>query len=154
MWKPAKFVSILLWVLAIVSVLICIYVFVQAGSLNAKVPEERMQMMGVLEPMFIWAYILIALAIFAAIILPIPALLKNPRGLKGIVFGILGFGAVILVAWLLSNGDPLPFTPGHAPVSEGEIKFADMNIISIYIMFTLTVLALIGSTIVSKLRSR
>ena len=154
MWKPAKFVSILLWILAIISVLICMYVFVQCGALDAKVPEERMQMMGVLEPMFVWIYILVVLAIFVAVILPIPALIKNPRGLKAMVFGILGFGAVILVSWLLSKGDPLPFTPGHAPVSEQEIKFADTNIISIYIMFILTVLALIGSTVISKLRSR
>lgn len=147
MWKPGKVVTILLWVLAIVSVVLSVYVFIRCGALNEKNPEERDIMMGVINPMFIWTYILIIITALAAIVMPLPQLIRNPKGLVRMLLGVLAFGVVILVAYLLSSADALPFAASHDPVSESTIRFADVNLYSMYIMFTLTIVTVLFSSV-------
>lgn len=147
MWKPGKAVTILLWVLSIISVIICVYIFVKCGALNENNPEEKAEMLSVINPAFIWMYILIILAALVAIVMPLPQLLRNPKSLMRMLFGILGFGVVILIAYSLSSTNALPFAPNHAPVSEDTLKFADVNLYTIYIMFGLTIVTVLFSSV-------
>ncbi|MDR1054802.1 MAG: hypothetical protein LBL90_03045 [Prevotellaceae bacterium] len=151
MWKPGKVVTILLWVLSIISIALCLYAFIRCGQLNEKNPEEREIMMGVIDPMFVWIYILVIITALCAIVMPLPQLIRNPKGLVRMVFGIVSFGLVILVAYLLSSSDPLPFPASHDPISEGTIKFADVNLYSLYIMFALTIITVLFSSVFVKL---
>lgn len=154
MWKANKLITVLLWGLAVISVGLCFYVFIKSGQLNTKIPEDQDVLVGVIDPLFIWVYILVAITALLAVFLPLPQVAENPKSAAGILVGLLGFVAVVGLSYLFANSEPLPFTPGHAPVGEGIIKFADVNLIAVYIMLLATILVTIGTSIwnVFKLR--
>ncbi|MDR0385004.1 MAG: hypothetical protein LBH60_02880 [Prevotellaceae bacterium] len=154
MWKANKFVNILLWVLALVSVLLCLYVFIQCGKLNASISDEKAKMMDVINPMLIWTYILIGIAAVLTVFLPIPQMIKNPKSAIGILVGLLAFVVVVGTSYLFASGEPLPFIPGHAPVSEGIIKFTDINLISTYIMLGATIFVTLATSVLNVLKMR
>jgi hypothetical protein len=154
MWKANKFVSILLWVLALISVGLCLYVFIRCGSLNAAIAEDKAEMMKVIAPMLTWAYILAGIAAVLTIFLPIPQMIENPKSAMGILGGIAALGLVIGIAYLFSSSDPLPFISGHPPVSEWTIKFTDVNLISTYIVLGATILVMVASSIVNFVKMR
>jgi glucan phosphoethanolaminetransferase (alkaline phosphatase superfamily) len=152
MWKANKFVNISLWILALISVILCLWVFIQCGRLNAV--TQKAEMMAVINPMLIWSYILVGIAAVLTIFLPIPQVIENPKSAIGIAIGLLAFIVVIAVSYFFASGEQLTFTPGHAPVSEGTIKFADVNLISVYIMLFATILVTVGASIVNILKMR
>jgi hypothetical protein len=154
MWRANKFVKILLWVLASISVGLCIWAFIGCGRLNAGIAAEKAAMMNVINPMLIWSYILVGIAAVLAVFLPVPQMIDNPKSALGILGGLVAFAIVIGVSYLFSSSDPLPFLPGHPPVSEGTIKFTDVNLISTYIMLGATILVMVGSSIVNILKMR
>ena len=151
MWKSSKYISILLWVLVLVSVLLCGYAFVGCGRLYKGQIEE---LMAVINPMLIWAYILVGVAAALAVFMPVPQVARNPKSALGIAAGFLGFVVVVGLAYLFAAGDPLPFTPGHEPVTEGTIKFADVNIIAVYIMLFSTILVTLGASVWNMFKLR
>jgi hypothetical protein len=154
MWKANKFVNISLWVLAVISILLCVYVFIQCGKLNARIAEDKIEMLDVISPLLIWVYILVGITAVLAIFLPIPYMIKNPKSATGILTGLVAFGLVVGIAYLFSSGDPLPFIPGHPPVSEGMIKYTDVNLISVYIMLGATIFVTVASSIVNIFKLR
>jgi hypothetical protein len=150
MWKANKFVNILLWVLALVSVVICVYVFVECG--NPDVTKEGM--MAAINPMLVWSYILVGIAAAAAVLLPLPQVIQNPKSALGILAGLVAFAVVVGLAYAFASGDPLPFTQGHDAVSEGTIKFTDVNLIAVYIMLGATILVTLATSIINIFKLR
>ncbi|MDR1341281.1 MAG: hypothetical protein LBK58_14690 [Prevotellaceae bacterium] len=154
MWKANKFVNILLWVLAIVSVALCGYAFIGCGNLDVvtQVPE----MMEVINPMLVWSYILIGIAAVLTIFLPIPQMIENPKSAIGILVGILAFVVVVGVSYLFASEylDPRLILPGQEVPSEGTVKFSDVNLISTYIMLGATILVTLASSVVNFLKLR
>jgi hypothetical protein len=149
MWKANKFVNILLWVLALISVGLCIWAFVGSGATT-----EQAEMMAAINPMLIWSYVLVGIAAVLTVFLPIPQVIENPKSAIGIAVGILAFALVVVISYLFASGEPLNFNPGHPPVSEGTIKFTDVNLISVYIMLSATILVTIGASIANVLKMR
>ena len=145
MWKANKFVNTLLWVLAGISVVLCAYVFIKCAGMDES--NQKEEMLSVVNPVFVWMYVLIGITALLSILLPIPHVVENPKSGKGILVGIVGFLIVVGIAYALSKTDNLPFTPGHDPVSKGTLKFADVNLFSMYLMLTGTVLSLVISGI-------
>ncbi|MDR2465868.1 MAG: hypothetical protein LBD35_00630 [Prevotellaceae bacterium] len=152
MWKANKLVTILLWVLALVSVAICAYAFIACGQLDAKM--NRAEMMSVIDPMLILAYVLVGLAALLAVFLPVPQVVGNPKSAVGIVIGIVCLGVVIGLSFAFASVEQLPFTPGHAPVSDETLKFADVNIISVYIMLAATIVVTLGASLANMIKLR
>ncbi|MDR1897777.1 MAG: hypothetical protein LBR10_13410 [Prevotellaceae bacterium] len=152
MWKASKYINILLWVLAIISVVLCGYVFVKCGNLSAV--SQREEMVSVINPIFVWSYILVGITALLAILLPVPQVIKSPKSALGIFVGLVGLAIVIVLSILFANGDQLPFTPGHDPVSESTIKFADMNIISIYIILGAAILVTLVTSVVNIIKQK
>jgi hypothetical protein len=152
MWKASKFVNILLWVLAVISVVFCVYAFIRCESLD--IAYQQAEMMEVITPMLVWSYILVGIAAVLAIFLPVPQVIENPKSAMGILVGIVAFVVVVGASYLFASGEQIPFTPGHEPVSEGTLKFTDVNVISIYIMLGATILVTIASSVVNILKMR
>jgi hypothetical protein len=113
-------------------------------------------MMDVIDPVLIWAYILVGIAAVLTIFLPVPQVIENPKSAIGIAVGILAFVIVILVSYLFASEymDPRLILPGQAPPGEGIAKFADINIISVYIMLFATIFVTIGASIAKVLKMR
>ena len=151
MWKPNKNVKILLWVIAAVSVIICIYVFIASNGLSPKVPEDMDKLSSVLNPLLYCVYVLLVFTVIIAIVLPIPQLLKNPKGLRTMVFGIVAFGLVIFVAYLLSSTEQPAWIKPDKPISDGTLILVDMNLIMLYMMLGLTVVVAVCAQYIVKL---
>jgi hypothetical protein len=151
MWKINRFVNILLWVLAVISVGLCIWAFIGCG--NASTREE---MMDVINPMMIWSYILVAIAAIIALCLPIPQMIENPKSAVGVLGGVLALGAVIGISYLFSSGylDSRLVLPTQEAPGTGIVKFADVNLISTYIMLGATILVMIASSIINVVKMR
>jgi hypothetical protein len=152
MWKASKFVNILLWVLALISIVLCGYVFIKCGTLDAK--SEKAEMMAVINPMLVWSYILVGIAAVVAVFLPLPQVIENPKSAIGILIGLVAFIVVVGLAYVFAVGDALPFPPGHDPVSEGAIKFTDVNLIAVYIMLGATILVTLVTSALNVLKLR
>jgi hypothetical protein len=152
MWKANKFVNILLWVLALISVILCGYVFIRCGNLD--VVSQKDEMLNVIDPILVWSYILVGIAAVLAVFLPVPHVIENPKSAIGIFVGIVAFIVVVGISYLFASAEQLPFTPGHPPVSDGTIRFADVNLISTYIMLGATILVTLASSVVNILKIR
>lgn len=143
-------------VLMVISAIIGIYTFIRCISLDAKIEEEYELMIGAIDIVFYWTYILLAIAILALIVTPIPYIITNPGVLKNFGIGIVAIGIVILLAYLFSSDAPLPFL---GPVEEVKEKnsyslLADLNIISMYIMSIAAIAAIAFSGVRNMIISR
>lgn len=118
-----------------------IYTWVATGQ-----TDDKVEMVSAVDPLFIWTYILVAIAIIALIIVPLPYMLSNPKTMKKFGLGIVALGVVILLAFMLSSDNPMPFIEGAATKNEWS-RWADVNIISMYIMTGLAILAIVFSGI-------
>lgn len=125
-----------------------IYTWVVTGQL-----DDKGEMVSAVEPLFIWTYILVVVAILALIVVPLPYMLKNPKTMKKFGIGIIALAVVILLAYMLSSDNSLPFIENAASKNEWS-RWADINIISIYIMSGAAILAIIVSGIGSRLISK
>ena len=59
-----------------------IYTWVATGQSDDKVAQA-----GLIDPLFIWTYILVAIAVLAVLIVPIPYFISNPKKLRKTLFG-------------------------------------------------------------------
>jgi hypothetical protein len=151
MWKANKFVNLLLWALALISLGLCVWAFI-----GCETTTDQEEMMTIINPMLVWSYTLVGIAAVLTVFLPLPQVIENPKSAIGIVVGILAFGVVILISYLFASTDlhPSLILPGQVTPNEGTIKFADVNIISVYIMLFATILVTIGASIANVLKMR
>lgn len=154
MWKANKLVTILLWVLAGISVALTIHLFYACAGMDARIESQHQEMMSALGPMTVWVTVLLILTVAVTVLLPIPELVKNPKSALGMLGGLAALGLVVLISYLMADGSQLPFTPGHAPVSESTIIFADVNMTSCYIMLGATILTLVATGIIDFIKLR
>ena len=137
-----KITNIISIVLMIIGAILGIYTWIATGQI-----DDKAEQIATIEPIFIWTYILLALAILVLIIVPIPYMISNPGSMKKFGIGLALLGVVMLIVYLLSSNDPLPFVEDAAAKNEYS-RLADMNIISMYIMTGLAILAVIGSGVI------
>lgn len=88
-----------------------------------------------------WAYVLIALTLIAWVVVGGIVLAKdNPKGLLGVVFGVVALAVACGVAYLLASGDPVS---GREEFTAVTLKQTDTVLNLIYLLGALTVLAII-----------
>ncbi len=136
--KLSNIVSI---VLMVIGAAFGIYTWVVTGQTDDKIAQA-----ATIDPLFIWTYILVAVAILALIIVPLPYMIKNPKSLVKFGLGIVALGVVVLVAYILATDSPLPFIENAAEKNTWS-KWADVNIISMYILTVLALVAILLSSI-------
>ena len=153
MWKPNKNVKILLWAIAAISVIVCVYVLVASNGLSPRNPDDLDKLASVLNPLLYCVYILLAFTVIVAIVMPIPQLIKNPKGSVRMVLGVVAFGLVILVAYLFaSSGNQDSFFDGKGnPIPEGTITLVSMNLYMLYLMLGLTIVVAVFAQYIVKL---
>ena len=94
-------------------------------------------------------YFLIAVAIIAAVVLPLIKAAGNPRSLITIGAGILGLGVIFLIGYALAGNEVLPFYARYEIDSSGS-KVIGGALITMYMLIILALLG-IAVTEVSKL---
>jgi len=114
----SKSLSIVLYVLLGISALLGILFY--AGGISS-------------EAIIYWCYALFGLATIAAIVFPIMAMVKNPKGAKSALVGVIALLAVFGISYVLAGDEMLPkyydFISGPA-----ASKQVGMGLIAFYIL--------------------
>lgn len=92
------------------------------------------------------AYVLIILGILLAIVLPLISAFSNPRSLVGGAVGIVAIVVVFFIGWSLSGNEVLPtYTDNN--ITEASSKFIGGALITMYILISLAIIAIVFSEI-------
>jgi hypothetical protein len=91
-------------------------------------------------------YVLLVVAILAAMVFPIINGIKSPKGLKGTLIG-LGFLLVIFVISYAVSGSDVSSKQMSMGVDETEMKLIGAGIVMFYITLLLSIVGLIYSEI-------
>lgn len=121
-----KYLSILKYVLLIISALVVI---------GVAVTYTDGQESSMLNLMLVWAVVMILLTIAAIIIMPLVGVFQNP---KSAVQGLIGLGALVvvfLVSYALSNDNPIHLASGKVMDDSFSLKFSDTALYATYITF-------------------
>ena len=103
--------------------------------------------LGDVDPMLIWGYILLGIAVAAVIILPLFNLVKNP---KGAVRSLVGLGIVVVLAaicYALSSDAPVVNSAGGFFEDSAVLKISDTGLYLTYIALAVAILAAIRGEI-------
>lgn len=129
-----KYLSILKYVLLIISALVVI---------GVAVTYTEGQESSMLNLMLVWALAMILLTIAAIIIMPLVGVFQNP---KSAVQGLIGLGAIVvvfLVSYALSNDNPIPLPSGKVMDDSFSLKFSDTALYATYITFAGVIVSII-----------
>lgn len=100
-----------------------------------------------------WAYALLAITVVVLILFAIVDLLKGfkeaPKKAMGGLMTLVGIAVLLLVTYMIGDGTILNI-PGYegADNVEGTLKMTDMWLYSAYIMFAITMLAILVSPLI------
>ena len=136
-----KSTNIIAIALMVIGAVLGIYTWMVTGQ-----AEGAEAQVTAIDPLFIWTYILVAIAVLAVIIVPLPYMISNIGTMKKFGVGVLALGIVFLVVFLMAGDNPLPFIDGAASKNEWS-KWADVNILAMYIMTGFAILAIVASGI-------
>ncbi|MDR0754083.1 MAG: hypothetical protein LBF04_01710 [Prevotellaceae bacterium] len=141
-----KTLNIITIILFVVSIIIGIFTFVNASAI--KDGES-----GLLNPLFYWTLVLLIITVVLALLLPLPAILRNPKLLRRTLFIIAGIVVAVGVVYLLSKGAPdkeeimKTLTPIQQDEYTSSSLVANMNIIAVEIALLLAIVAVLWSAI-------
>jgi len=101
--------------------------------------------------MIYWVYILLGIAILAAVGIPLVGMITNPkRGLKTLISVVI-LGVILFAAYQLGSGEELELAGYSGPDNiYSRLKLTDMVIFSVYALLGVSILSLLYSS-VSKL---
>lgn len=140
-----KISKIVLWVLAIISVVMTVlYLYFKGEDGGPSIDKWTTIYLG-------WAYIMLAISILAVVLLPLLTFKERKFSFKSIL--VILVGGVILIggAYLLAPGGSL--TLANGTVFEGNVtKWTDTGIIVTYFLLILSVLAILGGSVFNAIK--
>lgn len=147
MEKVGKIVTILLWVLLIVSA-----VLIVSMMANISDNEADPTMGGWINSNLIWAYILMAIGAGIAILAGLYHMATDISAAKKGIFSLLFLGVIALVSYLLAS-DAIPQFPGVQKfINDGTlttqvVKMVDAGLYATYILLGLAALSIMFSSV-------
>ncbi|MCF8465413.1 MAG: hypothetical protein K9G41_11255 [Flavobacteriales bacterium] len=88
-------------------------------------------------------YILLAVAVLAAVVFPIIQLIQNPKGAKGALIGVGALVLVLGISYALSSDA----VPGNLEITPEGAKQVDTGLFAFYILSAVAVIALVYSEV-------
>ena len=88
-------------------------------------------------------YILLGIAVAAAVIFPIMQLAQNPKGAKGALIGIVLLAAVIGISFALSSD----INPSKMEISPDDAKKVGAGLYAVYILGAVAIISMIYSEV-------
>ncbi len=135
-----KIITISLYVLMGVSVLLMLIFYF--GTDVPGTADTPMREPVVTETILIWAYILVGLAIFAALIFPAIRMVTNPKNAKKTLIGLVGVAAIVFIAWQFSSDEVLPLATENPDNVPHVLKMAGTQLGTMYILLALAILSI------------
>ena len=106
---------------------------------SSDMPAAEAAQSGAMNGMFIITYILLGIAVVAALLFTLKNLFSNPQGLKKTLFVVAGLAIVVGISYVLSSGTDV--APEYmAMSSESTVKKIGMGL---NVFFILTVVAVV-----------
>jgi hypothetical protein len=139
-------VTILLWVLLIVSAVLIVSLIVNIG-------EDTDPTMGSwINTNLVWAYILVAIGAGVAIIASLLHMFTDKKAARGGIISIIFLGLVALVAYLLASPEIPQFIGVDRFIKDGTLneivsKLVDTGLIETYILLALAILSIAFSSV-------
>lgn len=96
----------------------------------------------VTETILIWAYILVGLALLAALIFPAIRMVTNPRNAKKTLIGLVGVAVIVFIAWQFSSDEVLPLATENPDNVPHVLKMAGTQLGTMYILLALAILSI------------
>ena len=146
-----------LWVLFAISLVVS-GIFIFGGSMEIEGNAGEMLSTFVHTDLFLnWTYILFALSVvitlFAAISSFITTLRKNPKKGIGTIVVLVVFALVFVVSWFLGSPEELTIVGYEGTDNVGFwAQYSDMCLWATIIFSAATLLALVGTTLYSKIK--
>lgn len=145
--------QIFFYILLAVSVVLVVIFYARTGNINPDDPINKQitDLGGILNSYTLWAYFMVAVAVFFTLIFPIINMISNPKsGLKTLL-SIAALALVLFISYQLAD-DTIMQIPGYTGKDNipGTLKLTGMGIFTMYIMFGGAILAVVFSSI-SKL---
>ncbi len=151
--KIGKIVTIVLWVLLIVSSVLIVSLMVNISENDADAT-----MLSWINTNIIWAYILIAFGAGVAIIAGLMQTVTDKKAAKGGAISLVFMGAVALVAYLMASSEIPQFIGvdkfiNDGSLTEGIAKLVDTGLYATYILLAIAILSIILTPLVRMFRS-
>ncbi|MFO7617419.1 MAG: hypothetical protein R6V75_09225 [Bacteroidales bacterium] len=141
------------YLLMAVCVVLIVLFYLSNRNVNPddSIAKQMADFGSMMDIMMIWVYILLGIAVVAAVGIPLIGMISNPkRGLKTLI-SVLILGVIFFIAYQLGSGDIMEIAGYTGPDNiPSRLKFTDMVIFSVYALLAVSVLALLYSS-VSKL---
>jgi len=146
MGKTGKIVTIILWVLLIVSAVLIVSMMVNINVDNESDPA----MGGWINTNLIWAYVLMAVGAGTAVIAGLFHMFTDIKAAKKGLISLVFLGAVALVAYLLASDEIPQFIGVQKFLNDGSLnaqvaKLVDTGLYATYILLGLAVLSILFS---------
>ncbi len=145
--KAGKIVTIVLWVLIVISAILVVSLMV-----NISDNTQDATMGGWINTNLIWSYILIIVGAGIAIIAGLFHMFTDKRAAKRGLIAVAFLGVIALVSYLLASPE-IPQFPGvDRYIADGTLtsrisKLIDTGLYATYILFGLALLAIAYSTV-------
>ncbi len=123
-----KYLSIVRWVLMIISILAIGLYFV-----TDSVP---------VDVMLNWGYIMLGIAVVCVILFPTIALIQNPKGAINSLAGLAIIAVVVGVSSTMASGETV-VTPGNVYDDPFWIKLTDIELFTMYFFLAATVVVIV-----------
>jgi len=134
------------YLLLAVSVVLVVLFYLNSGKANQldSTTKQIADVGPILDYLFNWTYLLVALAVVLAIGLPIVNMVSNPKkGLKTLISFVI-VAVVLIVAYQFSNGTPMNIVgyEGNDNIPS-RLKLVDTAMFTMYAMIVLAVITVI-----------
>ncbi len=152
--KIGKIVTIILWVLLLISSVLIVSLMV---NINEDVKTDP-AMLSWINSNLIWAYILIAFGAGVAVIAGIMQTVTDKKAAKGGVISLVFMGAVALVSYMMASSEIPQFIGvdkfiNDGSLTEGIAKLVDTGLYATYILLAIAVLSIVLTPVVRMFRS-
>jgi protein-S-isoprenylcysteine O-methyltransferase Ste14 len=100
---------------------------------------------GLFEPMAYTAYVILGLVVLFVLIFVIQNLFTNTSSLKSTLIGVGAFAAVLIIAYVISGGDPMAYKSGDEMATESQSHLVGAGLIAFYILLAVAAISMIFS---------
>ncbi|HSO86046.1 MAG TPA: hypothetical protein VLQ91_05815 [Draconibacterium sp.] len=152
MEKIGKKITIVLWVLVIVSVILIVSLMANINPSNDQDPA----MLSWINANLIWVYILGIIAAGLAVLFAIYHTVSDKQAAKGGLISLAFLGGVALISYLSASPEIPQFLGVDKFIAAGlngqTMKFVDTGLIALYIMLAISILGFIVGPIIRIVR--
>ena len=153
MSKIGRIVTIILWVLLIVSAVLVISLIV---NINEEVDTDP-AMLSWVNSNLVRAYILVAIGAGVAILAGLYHTVTDKQAAKGGIIAVVFLGAVALVSYLLASPEIPQFIGVDKFINDGTLnekvsKMVDTGLYATYILLVLAILSIASSSVIRLFR--